>query len=144
MLYLKHDLLDLKTAGIRWPYCCVALTLLNCYLMQTLLCDCLDVKDIKVVVNYDFPSNMEDYVHRIGRTGRAGARGTAFSFFTHGNAKYTRELIKILQQAGQVVPPQLAALARGGGSDMGGKHCCVYYYLNHKIFLLVLLSYHRY
>lgn len=108
--------------------------------MQTLVCVCLDVKDIKVVVNYDFPSNMEDYVHRIGRTGRAGARGTAFSFFTHGNVKHARELIKILQQAGQVVPPQLAALARGGGSDMGGKHCCVCYYLNHKIFLLVLIS----
>ncbi|KAL0318565.1 UNVERIFIED_CONTAM: DEAD-box ATP-dependent RNA helicase 30 [Sesamum angustifolium] len=79
----------------------------------------LDVKDIKCVVNYDFPSSLEDYVHRIGRTGRAGASGTAFSFFTHGNAKYARDLIKILQQAGQVVPPQLAALARSSGSNMG-------------------------
>ncbi len=33
------------------------------------------------MVNYDFPSNTEDYVHRIGRTGRAGARGSAFTFF---------------------------------------------------------------
>lgn len=89
--------------------------------MNSLLYACLDVKDIKVVVNYDFPSNLEDYVHRIGRTGRAGARGTAFTFFTHGNVKYARELIKILQQAGQAVPPQLAALSRTGGSDMGGK-----------------------
>ncbi|KAG6386545.1 hypothetical protein SASPL_151711 [Salvia splendens] len=80
----------------------------------------LDVKDIKVVVNYDFPSNLEDYVHRIGRTGRAGATGTAFSFFTHANVKHARELIKILQQAGQAVPPQLAALSRTAGSDMGG------------------------
>ena len=32
----------------------------------------VDVKDIRVVVNYDFPNNIEDYVHRIGRTGRAG------------------------------------------------------------------------
>ncbi|KAK6148313.1 hypothetical protein DH2020_019225 [Rehmannia glutinosa] len=72
----------------------------------------LDVKDIKCVVNYDFPSSLEDYVHRIGRTGRAGATGTAFTFFTHGNVKYARHLIKILQQAGQVVPPQLAALAQ--------------------------------
>ncbi|XP_042042765.1 DEAD-box ATP-dependent RNA helicase 20-like [Salvia splendens] len=80
----------------------------------------LDVKDIKVVVNYDFPSNLEDYVHRIGRTGRAGATGTAFSFFTHANVKHARELIKILQQAGQAVLPQLAALSRTAGSDMGG------------------------
>ncbi|KAI3454437.1 hypothetical protein Pfo_011100 [Paulownia fortunei] len=79
----------------------------------------LDVKDIKCVVNYDFPSSLEDYVHRIGRTGRAGARGTAFTFFTHGNVKHARDLIKILQQAGHVVPPQLAALARSGGSNMG-------------------------
>ncbi|KAL8457942.1 hypothetical protein ACS0TY_035704 [Phlomoides rotata] len=79
----------------------------------------LDVKDIKFVVNYDFPSNLEDYVHRIGRTGRAGAKGTAFTFFTHGNVKHARELIKIMQQAGQIVPPQLAAMSRSGGSDMG-------------------------
>lgn len=83
----------------------------------------VDVKDIKFVVNYDFPSSLEDYVHRIGRTGRAGARGTSFTFFTHGNVKYAKDLVKILQQAGQVIPPQLAALARSGGSNVGGKHC---------------------
>ncbi|KAL2515269.1 DEAD-box ATP-dependent RNA helicase 30 [Forsythia ovata] len=77
----------------------------------------LDVKDIKCVINFDFPSSLEDYVHRIGRTGRAGAKGTAFTFFTHGNAKYARDLIKILQQAGQAVPPQLAAMVRFSGSS---------------------------
>ncbi|CAN4079223.1 unnamed protein product [Withania somnifera] len=41
----------------------------------------LDVKDIRVVVNYDFPTGIEDYVHRIGRTGRAGATGEAYTFF---------------------------------------------------------------
>ncbi|GMP33854.1 hypothetical protein CsSME_00006989 [Camellia sinensis var. sinensis] len=80
----------------------------------------LDVKDIKCVVNYDFPSSLEDYVHRIGRTGRAGAKGMAFTFFTHSNAKFARDLIKILQEAGQIVPPTLAALARSGGSGFGG------------------------
>ncbi|KAL7191899.1 hypothetical protein ACSBR2_023887 [Camellia fascicularis] len=80
----------------------------------------LDVKDIKCVVNYDFPSSLEDYVHRIGRTGRAGAKGTAFTLFTHSNAKFARDLIKILQEAGQIVPPTLAALARSGGSGFGG------------------------
>ncbi|KAL7098418.1 hypothetical protein ACP275_09G016900 [Erythranthe tilingii] len=78
----------------------------------------LDVKDIKCVVNYDFPSSLEDYVHRIGRTGRAGATGTAFTFFTHANVKSAGHLIKILQQARQAVPPQLAALARSSGSNM--------------------------
>lgn len=77
------------------------------------------MKDIKCVINYDFPSSLEDYVHRIGRTGRAGARGTAFTFFTHANAKYVKDLIKILQGAGQYVPPQLSAMART--ASYGGK-----------------------
>merc|ERR1712228_895347 len=41
----------------------------------------IHVDDIKLVVNFDFPNTVEDYVHRIGRTGRAGAKGTAVSFF---------------------------------------------------------------
>ncbi|CAH8355259.1 unnamed protein product [Eruca vesicaria subsp. sativa] len=80
----------------------------------------LDVKDIKCVVNYDFPTSLEDYIHRIGRTGRAGAKGMAMTFFTHDNAKFARELIKILQEAGQIVPPTLSALVRSSGSGGGG------------------------
>jgi hypothetical protein len=41
-----------------------------------------DVRNITHVLNYDYPNNSEDYVHRIGRTGRAGAKGTAITFFT--------------------------------------------------------------
>lgn len=78
------------------------------------------MKDIKCVINYDFPSSLEDYVHRIGRTGRAGAKGTAFTFFTQANAKYARDLIKLLQDAGQVVSPALSTLARSAGSKFGG------------------------
>lgn len=78
------------------------------------------MKDIKCVVNYDFPTSLEDYVHRIGRTGRAGARGMAFTFFTHSNAKFARDLIKILQEAGQIVSPALSALARSVASSFGG------------------------
>lgn len=74
----------------------------------------VDVKDIKCVINYDFPTSLEDYVHRIGRTGRAGARGTAFTFFTHSNAKFARELVKILLEAGQTVSPALSSMARAG------------------------------
>ena len=43
---------------------------------------CEDVRNITHVLNYDYPNNSEDYVHRIGRTGRAGAKGTAITFFT--------------------------------------------------------------
>jgi len=46
----------------------------------------IDVKDIDHVINYDVPANREDYIHRIGRTGRAGAEGTAISFVVRGDA----------------------------------------------------------
>lgn len=41
-----------------------------------------DVKDITHVLNYDYPNNSEDYIHRIGRTARAGRQGTAITLFT--------------------------------------------------------------
>ncbi|KAM3353527.1 hypothetical protein ACQJBY_024602 [Aegilops geniculata] len=80
----------------------------------------LDVKDIKCVINFDFPTTIEDYIHRIGRTGRAGATGMAFTFFTHSNAKYSRNLVKILREAGQVVNPALEAMSKSSGSMGGG------------------------
>jgi ATP-dependent RNA helicase DDX5/DBP2 len=72
----------------------------------------LDVKDVKYVINYDFPGSLEDYVHRIGRTGRAGAKGTAYTFFTVANARFAKELTNILQEAGQKVSPELASMGR--------------------------------
>lgn len=67
----------------------------------------LDVKDIRYVINYDFPTQMEEYVHRVGRTGRAGALGTSFTFFTEDDARFAKELIKILSENGQRVPEEL-------------------------------------
>lgn len=80
----------------------------------------LDVKDIKFVINYDMPNNIEDYVHRIGRTGRAGRTGTAYAFFTEDKGKMARDLCDILREANQVVPPELQALCGRGGFG-GGK-----------------------
>ncbi|CAD7697955.1 unnamed protein product [Ostreobium quekettii] len=79
----------------------------------------LDVKDIKFVINYDMPGTAEDYVHRIGRTGRAGAQGTAFSFFTSKDAGIARSIVKIVSEAKQDVPPPLRQLA-SAPFDMGG------------------------
>lgn len=53
------------------------------------------------------PGNIEDYVHRIGRTGRAGTTGTAVSFFTDNNSKMGGDLCKIMREANQVIPPEL-------------------------------------
>lgn len=74
----------------------------------------LDVKDIGVVINYDMPNTIEDYVHRIGRTGRAGAKGQSYSFITQKEAGLANDLIKILNQCKQIVPPELFDLKRSG------------------------------
>eukprot|EP00042_Codosiga_hollandica_P037465 m.295150 g.295150 ORF g.295150 m.295150 type:complete len:113 (+) comp55145_c0_seq4:1741-2079(+) len=57
---------------------------------------------------------MEDYVHRIGRTARAGAVGSAYTFFTSKNAPKARELIQILEEAHQPVDPKLRDMDVGG------------------------------
>ncbi|KAE9594875.1 putative RNA helicase [Lupinus albus] len=84
----------------------------------------LDIKDIRVVINYDFPTGVEDYVHRIGRTGRAGATGVAYTFFSEQDWKHAGDLIKVLEGANQHVLPQLRDIASRGppnfGKDRGG------------------------
>ncbi|VDK53467.1 unnamed protein product [Cylicostephanus goldi] len=81
-----------------------------------------DVDDIKYVINYDYPNNSEDYVHRIGRTGRREKKGTAYTFFTPQNAPKARDLIKVLDEAGQVVPQGLRDLqARAGSGSSRGR-----------------------
>lgn len=76
----------------------------------------LDVKDIRYVINYDFPLQVEDYVHRIGRTARAGAKGVAYSFFTKKDFSLAPQLVKVLDEANQEVPPELLDLAEVAGS----------------------------
>ncbi|KAL9407553.1 hypothetical protein AB3S75_046155 [Citrus x aurantiifolia] len=84
----------------------------------------LDIKDIRVVINYDFPNGVEDYVHRIGRTGRAGATGVAYTFFSEQDSKYAADLVKVLEGANQHVPPEVRDMALrcgpGFGKDRGG------------------------
>lgn len=56
----------------------------------------LDIPDVEVVINYSFPLTTEDYVHRIGRTGRAGKKGVAHTFFTKENKVTVQKLIIVL------------------------------------------------
>ncbi|KAI5866850.1 P-loop containing nucleoside triphosphate hydrolase protein [Durotheca rogersii] len=67
----------------------------------------LDVKQLKLVVNYDAPNHLEDYVHRAGRTGRAGNKGTAVTFVTGDQENCAPGIAKALEQSGQPVPSQL-------------------------------------
>jgi probable ATP-dependent RNA helicase DDX4 len=58
-----------------------------------------DIKNVSHVVNYDLPKSIDEYVHRIGRTGRVGNRGKATSFFDpEFDAPLATHLLKILQQ----------------------------------------------
>ena len=89
----------------------------------------LDIKGIERVINYDYPpgdGGSEDYIHRIGRTGRAGATGVADTLFTYTDSKHARELVRILTDAGQAISPELADLAQkgfgGGRSHHGGRN----------------------
>ena len=68
-------------------------------------------QDITHVVNYDFPRNIEDYVHRCGRTGRAGKTGTSITFVERRDRRNAQDLIKILEEAGQEVPNELVTMA---------------------------------
>ncbi|KAJ8663783.1 hypothetical protein O0I10_000057 [Lichtheimia ornata] len=71
----------------------------------------LDVKQLKLVVNYESPNHMEDYVHRVGRTGRAGNKGTAYTFITPDQDRYATDICKALKLSGQAVPADLQTLA---------------------------------
>lgn len=70
----------------------------------------LDVKQLKLVVNYDAPNHLEDYVHRAGRTGRAGNTGTAVTFLTDEQDRYAVDISKALKQSGQPVPEPVQKL----------------------------------
>ncbi|KAG6880444.1 hypothetical protein C0992_000046 [Termitomyces sp. T32_za158] len=93
----------------------------------------LDVKQLKLVINYDAPNHMEDYVHRAGRTGRAGNKGTCVTFITPEQERYSVDLYRALTASNAAVPKELEDLANGfldkvksgkaqaAGSGFGGK-----------------------
>lgn len=84
----------------------------------------LDVDGIKHVINYDYPKTSEDYIHRIGRTGRRSTTGTSHTFFTEDNARQARDLVAVLREAKQDVDGELQEMAqrRHGGGGGGGGH----------------------
>lgn len=70
----------------------------------------LDVKELELVVNYDCPNHYEDYVHRCGRTGRAGNKGIAYTFLTPDQGRYAGDLVKAFELSENVVPVELRAV----------------------------------
>ncbi|KAH1232958.1 hypothetical protein AAZX31_09G098400 [Glycine max] len=93
----------------------------------------LDIPRVAHVVNFDLPNDIDDYVHRIGRTGRAGKMGLATAFFNEGNLNLAKSLADLMQEANQEVPAWLSRYAaraiysggnrnrKSGGSRFGGR-----------------------
>jgi superfamily II DNA/RNA helicase len=82
----------------------------------------LDIPGVTAVVNYDFPSDHEMYVHRIGRTGRAGRKGESLTLLVPEDAAVTPVLVQIMRDAGQAVPPELEAVAARVRKPAQNKH----------------------
>lgn len=87
----------------------------------------LDVDGIRHVVNYDYPQSSEDYIHRIGRTGRSDTTGTSYAFFTDNNARQAQDLVSVLREAKQEIEPKLLDMAnrrggRGGNFDKARRY----------------------
>jgi ATP-dependent RNA helicase DDX3X len=81
----------------------------------------LDISNVTQVINFDMPSNIDDYVHRIGRTGRVGNIGNALSMFNEKNGNIARELAELLIENEQECPPWLESMSGRGGGGFGGR-----------------------
>lgn len=86
----------------------------------------LDIPDIEYVINLTFPLTIEDYVHRIGRTGRGGKKGVAHTFFTINEKSLAGDLVNVLREAQQPVPDELIkfgpSIKKRKEHDMYGAH----------------------
>lgn len=92
------------------------------------------MENVKFVINYDYPNGTEDYVHRIGRTGRSEKTGTAYTFFTQNNSRQARELVEVLKEANQVVNPKLFEMMENNRGYGGG--CKLFTYVTSLFFLV--------
>ncbi|XP_059462223.1 DEAD-box ATP-dependent RNA helicase 37-like [Corylus avellana] len=82
----------------------------------------LDIPHVAHVVNFDLPNDIDDYVHRIGRTGRAGKTGLATAFFNDNNLSMARPLADLMQEANQEVPHWLTRYASRASYGGGGRN----------------------
>ncbi|KAL7138650.1 hypothetical protein ABFS83_10G178000 [Erythranthe nasuta] len=80
----------------------------------------LDIPHVAHVINFDLPNDIDDYVHRIGRTGRAGKTGLATAFFNENNMSMAKPLAELMKEANQEVPDWLTRFA-SRASSYGGK-----------------------
>jgi ATP-dependent RNA helicase DDX3X len=80
----------------------------------------LDISNVANVINFDAPNNIQEYVHRIGRTGRAGKQGLAITFLTDKSRPIVKDIYSLLVECNQVVPDWLEGLYRDNLSQRRG------------------------
>ena len=99
----------------------------------------LDIPNVKHVINFDLPSDIEEYVHRIGRTGRMGNLGLATSFFNEKNRNLTKDMVELIIESSQELPGWLEALASDyrsyGGPPRRGKGKEIIYLHNFAFYI---------
>lgn len=81
----------------------------------------LDIKGITVVINFDPASSAQDYVHRIGRTGRVGIKGHSYTLLLRKQVKRAREVVQVMKAGSLQIPPDLQALIGGGNRGGNGR-----------------------
>lgn len=72
----------------------------------------IDFHGVNLVINYDFPQTVQSYIHRIGRTGRAGKQGRAITYFTKDDAPYLKSVVNVMRQSGCDVPEWMSKLPK--------------------------------
>jgi translation initiation factor 4A len=70
----------------------------------------IDVQQVSLVINYDLPTNRENYIHRIGRSGRFGRKGVAINFITQGDVRYMRDIEEFYNTQIEEMPSNVADL----------------------------------
>jgi len=70
----------------------------------------IHVQQVSLVINYDLPTNRENYIHRIGRSGRFGRKGVAINFITQGDYKYLKDIEEFYHTEIKEMPSNVADL----------------------------------
>ncbi|XP_029375392.1 putative ATP-dependent RNA helicase DDX52 isoform X2 [Echeneis naucrates] len=97
----RDNVVNSFRAGKIWVLICTAL-----------LARGIDFKGVNLVLNYDFPTSAVEYIHRIGRTGRAGHQGKAITFFTENDKPLLRSIANVIKQAGCPVPDYMIGIKK--------------------------------
>uniref|UniRef100_A0A667Y5C0 Probable ATP-dependent RNA helicase DDX52 n=1 Tax=Myripristis murdjan TaxID=586833 RepID=A0A667Y5C0_9TELE len=97
----RENVVNSFRSGKIWVLICTAL-----------LARGIDFKGVNLVLNYDFPTSAVEYIHRIGRTGRAGHQGKAVTFFTENDKPLLRSIANVIKQAGCPVPDYMVGFKK--------------------------------